>query len=79
MVSTFDLEGRWPELFVSLDAQGRESVVNAFASAWHEGWVPNREDVENLTDLVRGAIDKAEYDRRAAGAAERDRTVAAAS
>jgi hypothetical protein len=41
--------------------------------------VPNREDVENLTDFVRGAIDEAEYDRRAAGAAERHRAHAIAS
>ena len=72
-----DLEGRWPELFAQLDPEQRRSVVQSFASAWHEGWQPNREDVENLTDLVRGAIDDAEYSRRVAVAAERERKVPA--
>lgn len=31
------------------------------ASAWHEGWEPNREDVENVTDPAGGAIDDDEY------------------
>lgn len=79
MAVPFNIEGRWPELFAQLDAAARAAVVNAFASSWHEGWVPNREDVENLTDYARGVIDKAEYDRRAAGAAERSRILAAAS
>jgi hypothetical protein len=79
VVAEFNIESRWPELFAPLDEAGRTVVVNAFASSWHEGWVPNREDVENLTDLVRGAIDEAEYDRRAAGAAERHRSHAIAS
>lgn len=71
MAAEFDIEGRWPELFAALSEADRIIVVDAFASSWHEGWVPNREDVENLTDLVRGAIDKAEYDRRAQEAAAR--------
>ncbi|MGO2751572.1 MAG: hypothetical protein ACTIA6_16090 [Pseudoclavibacter sp.] len=73
MASEFNIEGRWAELFAELSEAHRRIVVDAFASAWHEGWVPNREDVENLTDLVRGAIDEDEYDRRAAEAAERAR------
>nr|WP_181716199.1 antitoxin VbhA family protein [Cryobacterium sp.]QJS06054.1 hypothetical protein [Cryobacterium sp.] len=79
MTTEFNIEARWPELFAPLDQAGRTAVVNSFASSWHEGWVPNREDVENLTDFVRGAIDEAEYDRRAAGAAERHRAHAIAS
>jgi hypothetical protein len=69
MASEFDVEARWPELFESLRDDDRRAVLNALASNWHEGWEPNREDVENLTDFARGAIDKAEYDRRAAAAA----------
>ncbi|GAA3853034.1 hypothetical protein [Brevibacterium ammoniilyticum] len=65
MSERFDIEERWPELFEPLTAVQRESVVQAFADAWHEGWVPNREDVENLTDRARGAIDREEYLRRA--------------
>lgn len=74
----FNVEARWPELFASLSATDREIVVNALASSWHEGWVPNREDVKNLTDYARGVIDKAEYDRRAAAAVERAHTLAVA-
>lgn len=66
MAADFNIEARWPELFAGLDDRAREIVVDSFASSWHEGWVPNRDDVANLTDLVRGTIDEAEYDRRAA-------------
>lgn len=79
MAVEFNIEARWPELFAPLDEAGRTAVVNALASSWHEGWVPNREDVENLTDYARGAIDKAEYDRRADEAAHRHREAAVAS
>lgn len=79
MAAEFNVEARWPELFAPLDEAARLSVVNAFASSWHEGWVPNREDVENLTDFVRGAIDEAEYDRRVDAAIERNRAHAIAS
>ena len=74
----FDIETRWPELFERLDAVQRRAVVQSLAAAWHEGWVPNREDVENLTDEARGAIDAAEYLRRARGAAERRHQLALA-
>ncbi|MCL2850597.1 MAG: hypothetical protein FWE61_11245 [Micrococcales bacterium] len=67
----FDVVERWPELFAQLDANRREAVLQSLASSWHEGWVPNREDVENLTDWARGAIDAAEYSRRAHAAARR--------
>lgn len=66
MAAEFNIEARWPELFEGLDDRTREIVVDSFASSWHEGWVPNRYDVANLTDFVRGTIDEAEYDRRAA-------------
>ena len=65
MATKFDIEDRWPELFVQLDETQRRAVVQSLASAWHEGWTPNREDVENLTDEARGAIDAEEYRRRA--------------
>ncbi len=71
MAMEFDVEERWPELFVQLDETQRSAVVQSLASAWHEGWEPNREDVENLTDKARGAIDAAEYRRRAHAAARR--------
>ena len=71
MATRFDVEERWPELFTQLDVTQRRAVVQSLASAWHEGWEPNREDVENLTDRARGAIDAAEYRRRAHAAARR--------
>lgn len=77
MAEKFDIEERWPELFDKLDERQRHAVVNTFASSWHEGWVPNREDVENLTDFTRGAIDGDEYMRRVRGAAERRRRASA--
>ncbi|HLR27397.1 MAG TPA: hypothetical protein VK086_01795 [Ruania sp.] len=61
----FDVEDRWPELFACLDATQRHAVRQALAAAWHEGFEPTREDVENLTDFSRGAIDFDEYLRRA--------------
>ncbi|WP_190264611.1 antitoxin VbhA family protein [Glutamicibacter nicotianae] len=71
MAEKFDIEERWPELFTQLDANQRNAIRQALASAWHEGWVRNREGVENLTDVARGAIDNAEYLRRVRGAAHR--------
>lgn len=73
MAEQFDIDQRWPELFVGLDAHSRRTVVQSLASSWHEGWVPNREDVENLTDNARGTINGAEYLRQVGAVAERHR------
>lgn len=73
MAGELDIEERWPELFAQLDDSQRHAVRQSLASAWHEGWVPNREDVENVTEHARGAIDDAEYLRRVDAAAERRR------
>ena len=75
----FDVEVRWPEMFAQFNAMQRRAVVQSLAVDWHEGWVPNREDVENLTDEARGAIDREEYMRRVREAAERHRKVGAAA
>lgn len=77
MAKEFDIAERWPELFEQLDAAQRRAVVQSLALSWHEGWIPNREDVENLTDRARGAIDAAEYRRRAHTAARRGVVTAA--
>lgn len=69
MADRLDVEGRWPELFEGLDASQRRGVVQTLANGWHEGWVPNRDDVARLTDLERGAIDHAEYMRQVREAA----------
>ena len=64
MSEIFDFEDRWPELFNRLDVRERNSVRQALAAAWHEGFEPTREHVENLTDYALGLIDDSEYDRR---------------
>lgn len=71
MATKFDVEERWPELFVQLDDAQRRAVVQSLASAWHEGWEPNREDVADLIDEARGAITFEEYQRRSVAKAER--------
>lgn len=62
--TTMNLDGRWPDLFEPLTPQQRRAVVQVFAASWHEGWEPNREDVQNLVDETTGAIDAEEYERR---------------
>lgn len=71
MAEKFTFEEQWPELFAALDEKQRGSVRQALAAGWHEGVTPTREDVENLTDYARGAIDWDEYTRRADAAARR--------
>lgn len=75
MDEAFAIQERWPELFAPLSTVDRQAVASAFATRWQEGWTLSREDVENLTDYVRGAIDRDEYDRRATAAAERVRVM----
>ena len=70
-MQTFDVEDRWPELFAQLDAVQRNAVRQSLAAGWHEGFNPTREDVENITDYARGAIDFDEYTRRASAVASR--------
>lgn len=77
-MQTFDVEDRWPELFVQLDDVQRNSVRQSLAAGWHEGFNPTREDVENLTDLARGSIDFPEYRRRGLAAARREAGAVAA-
>jgi len=60
----FDIEARWPELFAPLSDGQRRSIVSTLASSWHEGWVPNRDDVADLAALVAGRIGMDEYQRR---------------
>lgn len=71
MAEQFTVEEQWPELFTQLDEAQRDSVRQALAAGWHEGFAPTREDVENVTDYTRGAIDLAEYRRRGHAAARR--------
>lgn len=70
----FDIQERWPELFIELDDVQRRAVVQSLAAAWHEGWTPNREDVADLVAEARGVITFEEYQRRSIAKAERQRT-----
>jgi len=78
VAEAFTVEQQWPELFAQLDAAQRDNVRQTLAAGWHEGLTPTREDVENVTDYVRGAIEWDEYTRRADTAARRVADVAAA-
>jgi len=71
MDKPFDIEERWPELFEKLDQKQRRAIVQSLASSWHEGWVPNREDVVDLVAEATGEIDDVEYLRRTDAKAER--------
>lgn len=71
---TLDVVALWPELFEGFDERERNAIRQAFAANWHEGWEPNRADVEDLTEQARGRLTDDEYlqrgrDRRAAARA----------
>lgn len=70
---TYDVEDRWPELFVQLDDVQRNAVRQSLAAGWHEGHEPTRDVAENLAELARGAIDFDEYRRCAHAIVDRDR------
>lgn len=70
MANRLELEAEYPDLFAPLSATDREAVLQTLASSWHDGWTPNRRDVVDLVDLVTGAIDNAEYERRTAAAVD---------
>lgn len=78
MAEAFTVEEQWPELFAQLDDVQRNSVRQSLAAGWHEGFNPTREDVENLTDLARGAIDFPDYRRRSLATARREAGAVAA-
>ena len=71
MPDQFTFEDDWPELFAPLDAAQRDSVRQALAAGWHAGFVPTREEVENITDYARGVIDMDKYQRRGDALARR--------
>ena len=64
MSEIFDFEDRWPELFDRLDVRERNSVRQALAAAWHEGFEPTREHVENRIGCLLGGHDDDEFLRR---------------
>lgn len=60
-----DVVSLWPELFEQLNELQRNSIRQACAANWHEGWTPNRGDVANLAAHTQGDLDDEEYLRRA--------------
>ena len=46
----------WPDLFEPLSRAEREELINGLAINWHEGWVPNRADVEDHLAVDRGEL-----------------------
>lgn len=71
MSEQFAVVETWPELFEGLTDEQHRAVVNALASGWHEGWTPNREDVGDLSDYVRGTITMEEYQARSLAKVQR--------
>lgn len=59
-----DVVSMWPDLFEGMTEKRKNSIRQTFASSWHEGWEPNREDVADLVAHARGEIDTDEYMRR---------------
>lgn len=55
----------YPDLFDGVDEGIRRRVVSNFGSDAHEGWEPNRPDVELMVGYATGRISKAEYMRAA--------------
>ncbi len=70
MATEFRIVERWPDLFEDVSASDTEDIVQAFASAFHEGWVPNRPDVEDLVAFHTRRIDFDEYEQRSAAIVE---------
>ena len=69
------VERRWPELFEEMSEDDRRAVLQGMAAALEGGWVPSREEVENLTDEARGAIGEDEALRRADAVIDRNQRV----
>ena len=55
----------WPELFVEVSDVDAQAIQDACVASWHEGWEPNRADVEDMAAKARGEIDHDELLRRA--------------
>ncbi len=70
MATEFRIVERWPDLFEDVSASDTEDIVQTFASAFQEGWEPNRADVEDLVAFHTRRIDFDEYERRSAAIVE---------
>ena len=64
MATEFRIVERWPDLFEDVGVSDTEDIVQTFASAFQEGWEPNRPDVEDLVAFHTREIDLDEYENR---------------
>lgn len=61
----------WPELFVGVSDVTAQAIQDACVASWHEGWEPDRADVEDMVAQARGEVDLDELLRRARARAAR--------
>ena len=73
MATEFRIVERWPDLFEDVSEGDTDDIVQTFASAYQEGWVPNRADVEDLVAFHTRRIDFDEYEDRSRSLVERHR------
>ena len=69
--ATLNVIELWPEVFVGVSDVDAQAIQNACVASWHEGWEPNRAEVEDLAAKARGEIDHDELRRRARARATR--------
>ncbi len=76
MATEFRIVERWPDLFEDVGVSDTEDIVQTFASAFQEGWEPNRPDVEDLVAFHTRRIDFDEYENRSRSLVERNLGIA---
>lgn len=55
------LEKLYPDLFEGLTLEQVERLNNSWAAQWHEGWEPNRAQVELSVRRERGEVSRDGY------------------
>lgn len=65
-----DVVALFPDLFVDVDDETRDSIRQTFAMSYLDGWDPERVSVENLLAFERSEIDSEEYFRRSRALAQ---------
>lgn len=55
------LEKLYPDLFEGLTLEQVEQLNNSWAAQWHEGWEPNRAQVELSVRRERGEVSRDGY------------------
>lgn len=73
-MSGFDVVATWPELFIDVDEQQKDTVRQVFATEHVSGWEPDRDAVADLVAFTLGHIDFDAYLSRSADRAAAVRT-----